>query len=212
MILPIEMHIAITRLFHIIRATGAVLAIDEENLRQVIQLDPELSELMMRAFILRRMGLVSSGQGQVMVIGSRHSAGTLELREFLTRNAYPYASIDVDEDADVQALLDRFHVAVDDIPVVIGHCGRVFRHPTIADIASYLNMNPAIDEARIHDVVVAGAGPARLAAAVYAASEGLDVVVVSRRRRLDMHIVRAPGAARDVSKHIYRPKRIIQRN
>ena len=106
------------------REAGEVLAIDEESLRQVIQIDPELSELMMRAFILRRMGLVSSGQGEVTVIGSRHSAGTLQLREFLTRNAYPYASVDVDEDADVQTLLDRFQVAVDDIPVVIGHCGR----------------------------------------------------------------------------------------
>jgi hypothetical protein len=124
------------------------------------------------------MGLVSSGLGEVLLLGSRHSAGTLRLREFLSRNAHPYVNIDVDDDAEVQTLLDRFHVAVDEIPVVIGSCGRVFRNPTIADIARYLGMNPAIDEAAIHDLVVVGAGPAGLAAAVYAASEGLDVLVV----------------------------------
>jgi len=161
-----------------VREAGAILAINEENVRNIVQIDAELSEIMMRAFILRRMGLVSSGQGEVMLLGSRHSAGTLKLREFLTRNAHPYVSIDVDDDPDVQTLLDRFHITVDEIPVVIGSCGRVFKNPTIADIARYLGMNPAIDEAAIHDLVVVGAGPAGLAAAVYAASEGLDVLVV----------------------------------
>jgi thioredoxin reductase (NADPH) len=161
-----------------VREAGAVLAIDADNLRKVVQTDAELSELMMRAFILRRMGLVSSGQGEVMLFGSRHSAGTLKLREFLTRNSHPYVSIDVESDPGVQALLDRFHVAVDEIPVVIGSCGRVFRNPSIPAIAEYLHMNPVMDEAAIHDLVVVGAGPAGLAAAVYAASEGLDVLVV----------------------------------
>ncbi len=78
----------------------------------------------------------------------------------------------------MQALLDRFHVGVGEVPVVIGHCGRVFRNPGIRDIAEYLQMNPAIDESKVHDLVVVGAGPAGLAAAVYAASEGLDVLVV----------------------------------
>src|SRR4029077_14749546 len=133
----------------------------------------ELSELMMRAFILRRVALMSSGEGEVVVIGSHHSAAPLRLREFLTRNAYPYANVDLDGDADVQALLDRFQVAIEDVPVVIGHCGRVFRNPSIRDIAEYLQMNPAIDESKVHDLVVIGAGPAGLAAAVYAASEGL---------------------------------------
>src|SRR5258705_6346931 len=133
---------------------------------------------MMRGFILRRVGLLSSGEGEVMVLGSRHSAATLRLREFLTRNAYPHVNVDLDSDADVQALLDRFHVGVKDVPVVIGHCGRVFRNPGIRDIAEYLQMNPAIDASKVHDLVVIGAGPAGLAAALYAASEGLDVLVV----------------------------------
>src|SRR5476651_156862 len=95
-----------------VREAGAILAIDEENVRNIVQIDAELSEIMMRAFILRRMGLVSSGQGEVMLLGSRHSAGTLKLREFLSRNAHPYVSIDVDDDPDVQMLLDRFHITM----------------------------------------------------------------------------------------------------
>jgi thioredoxin reductase (NADPH) len=161
-----------------VREDGEVLAIDERKLQDVVQTDADLSELMMRAFILRRVGLLSSGEGEVMLLGSRHSAGTLRLREFLTRNAYPYVSVDLDGDAEVQGLLDRFHVGVEDVPVVIGHCGRVFRNPSICEIAEDLQMNPAISESKVFDVVVVGAGPAGLAAAVYAASEGLDVMVV----------------------------------
>ncbi|HEV8095764.1 MAG TPA: FAD-dependent oxidoreductase, partial [Burkholderiales bacterium] len=158
--------------------SGNALAIDERALRQIVQNDAELSELFMRAFILRRVGLVASGQGEVMLLGSRHSAATLRLREFLTRNALPHVNVDLDDDPDVQSLLDRFHIQTEDVPVVIGHCGRVFRNPSIRDIAKYLQMNPAIDESKVHDLVVVGAGPAGLAAAVYAASEGLDVLVV----------------------------------
>jgi thioredoxin reductase (NADPH) len=160
------------------REGGAVLAIDTERLREIVQTDAELSEILMRAFILRRMGLVASEHAEVTLLGSRHSASTLRLREFLTRNAHPFVSVDVDADAGAQALLDHFHVAVDEIPVVIGHCGRVFRNPSVGDIAEYLNMNPAIDESAVQDLVVVGAGPAGLSAAVYAASEGLSVLVV----------------------------------
>ena len=94
-----------------------------------MQTDAELSEILMRAFILRRMGLVSSGQSEVMLLGSRHSADTLRLQKFLTRNNYPYLSVDIDSDPGVQALLDRFHVAVKDIPVVIGRGGSGVQEP-----------------------------------------------------------------------------------
>jgi thioredoxin reductase (NADPH) len=161
-----------------VREAGEVLAIDYASLRKLVQTDAELSEMLMRAFILRRMGLIASGQGQVMLLGSRHSAATLRLREFLTRNAHPFVSVDVDEETGIEALLERFNVQIDEVPVVIGPCGRVFRNPSLSDVAEYLHMNPAIDETTIYDLLVVGAGPAGLSAAVYAASEGLNVLVV----------------------------------
>lgn len=161
-----------------VRAGGEVLAIPEDRLRDLVQTDAEISEIFMRAFILRRMGLVASGASEAMLVGSRFSPSTLRLREFLTRNNYPYVNVDVDTDASVQTLLDRFHVGVDEVPVLIGRCGRVFRNPSIEQVADFLQMNPSHDDSQVHDVVVIGAGPAGLAAAVYAASEGLDVLVV----------------------------------
>ena len=161
-----------------VRESGSVLAIDEGALRGLVQTDAELSEIFMRAFILRRMGLLASGHSEVMLLGSRHSAATLRLREFLTRNNFPYVNVDVDADPGVEQLLERFHVSVGDIPVVIGRGGQVFKNPSIHEAARFLGMNPTIDDSVIHDLVVVGGGPAGLAAAVYAASEGLDVLVV----------------------------------
>jgi len=161
-----------------VREAGEVLAISEEELRNIVQTDAELSELFMRAFILRRMGLVASQQGDVVLIGSRHSANTLRLQQFLTRNNFPYANIDLDADDSVQSLLDRFHVSVDEIPVVLCRGKQVMKNPTIEELAACLGMNPQMDETAVHDVIIVGAGPAGLAAAVYAASEGLDVLVV----------------------------------
>ena len=161
-----------------VREAGAVLAIEEENLRNVVQTDAELSEILMRAFILRRMGLLASGNSDAMLLGSRYSADTLRVREFLTRNGYPYVGVDIDSDPGVQALLDRFQVSVKDVPVLIGRCGRVFKNPSIHDVAEFLQMNPTTDDSVVRDLIVIGAGPAGLAAAVYAASEGLDVLVV----------------------------------
>jgi thioredoxin reductase (NADPH) len=157
---------------------GEILALAPEALRNVVQRDAELSEILMRAFILRRMRMLSLGESELVLLGARHSAETLRLREFLTRNAYPHTSLDVDSDACAQELLERYGVSAGEIPVVIGHCGKVFRNPGIAQIVDYLKMNPALDEAAVHDLAVVGAGPAGLAAAVYAASEGLDVLVL----------------------------------
>jgi thioredoxin reductase (NADPH) len=161
-----------------VHEAGEVLALDDEALRGVVQTDAELSEVLLRAFILRRVGLVNSGQAEVTLIGSRHSAATLKLREFFTRNAFPYNNIDVESDPGVQEMLDRFHIAVADIPVVIARGGEVHKNPGIHEVAELLGMNPAVDAAQVHDVIVVGAGPAGLASAVYAASEGLDVLVI----------------------------------
>jgi thioredoxin reductase (NADPH) len=159
-----------------VREAGEVLAIDAEHLRAILQSDSELSELFMRAFILRRVGLISSQPGDVVLIGSRHSGSTLRLQQFLSRNGFPYVNLDVESDISVQELLDRFNVSIDDVPVVLCR-GHVLKNPGIAELVECLGMNPQVDEGRIRDLIVIGAGPAGLAAAVYAASEGLDVFV-----------------------------------
>ena len=157
---------------------GEVLVISESELRSLVQTDAELSEIFMRAFILRRMGILAAGHSNVTLIGSRHAGNTLRLREFLTRNNYPHVSLDVDEDPGVQELLDRFHVKMEEVPVVLCSQGEVLRNPDIRALADFLGMNPDVNQAKVHDLVVVGAGPAGLAAAVYGASEGLDVLVL----------------------------------
>jgi len=161
-----------------VREDGEVIAIEHEGLLRVVQNDAELSELFMRAFILRRMGLIQARQGDVVLIGSSHSAATLRLRQFLGRNGFPYASLDVDRDPDVAALLERFQVGIDEVPVVICRGETVLRNPTNEQLADCLRMNPEFDDATVRDLIVIGAGPAGLAAAVYGASEGLDVLVL----------------------------------
>ena len=160
-----------------VRESGEVLMIDDEELRAVVQTDAELSELFMRAFILRRVGLIGTQEGDVILIGSRHSAGTLRLQQFLGRNGYPYHNIDVDLDDNAQELLDRFHVDVSDVPVVLCR-GKVLKNPSNQQLAVCLGMNAPRDDTKVRDLIVIGAGPAGLAAAVYGASEGLDVLVL----------------------------------
>jgi thioredoxin reductase (NADPH) len=157
---------------------GEVVELDNARLLSLVQSNSELSEILMRAFILRRVELLSQGLGNVVVIGSIHCSGTLRVKEFLGRNNHPYAYVDLDEDADVQNLLDRFNVSVNDIPVVICRGESVLRSPTNAQIAQCLGFNDAIDPAQLRDVIIVGSGPAGLAAAVYAASEGLDVLLL----------------------------------
>jgi len=121
--------------------------------------------------------MIAQGVGDVILIGSTHCSGTLRIKEFLTRNGHPYTYMDLDNEASVQALLDHFGVKLADVPVAIC-AGRVLRNPTNREIADCLGFNEAIDQAKLRDVVIIGAGPAGLAAAVYAASEGLDTLVV----------------------------------
>jgi thioredoxin reductase (NADPH) len=161
-----------------VREDGEVIAIEHESLRRLVQADAELSELFMRAFILRRMGLIQAQGGDVILVGSSHSAATLRLRQFLGRNSYPYVSLDIERDPDVAALLDRFQIGVEDVPVVICGGDSVLKNPTNEQLADCLRMNPEVDDTVVRDLVVIGAGPAGLAAAVYGASEGLDVLVL----------------------------------
>jgi thioredoxin reductase (NADPH) len=155
-----------------------VIEIDHEQLLSLVQTDSELSDILMRAFILRRVELIARGVGNVVLVGSSHSLGTLRIKEFLTRNGHPYSYIDLDRDADVQDLLDRFSVAITELPVLICRGKSVLRNPDNQEIADCLGFNVGIDQLKVRDLVIVGAGPAGLAAAVYGASEGLDVLVL----------------------------------
>ena len=157
---------------------GEVIELDREQLLALVQTDEELSQILMRAFILRRSELIAGGFGDLVVIGSTHCAGTLRVKEFLTRNGHPYHYIDLDRDPDAQDVLDRFHVSAADVPVLLGGGDGVLRNPSNQQIADRLGFNEAIDQTHIRDLVIVGAGPAGLAAAVYGASEGLDVLVL----------------------------------
>jgi thioredoxin reductase (NADPH) len=157
---------------------GEAIELDREELLGLIQNDTELSDIFMRAFLLRRMELIARGHGDVVLIGSAHCAGTLRAEEFLTRNGHPFHYIDLDRDAEAQELLDRFHVSAADVPVLICRGDALLRNPSNQQIADCLGFNDAIDRTHVRDLLIVGAGPAGLAAAVYGASEGLDVLVV----------------------------------
>src|SRR3989454_2363546 len=157
---------------------GEVIQLEREQLLALIQTDAELSEMLMRAFMLRRLELIAHEFGDVVVLGSAHCAGTVRVKEFLTRNGHPFHSIDLDRDAEAQELLDQFHVSAADVPVLICRGDVVLRNPSNSQIAECLGFNDAIDQTRVSDLVIVGAGPAGLAAAVYGASEGLEVLVL----------------------------------
>ena len=157
---------------------GEVIELDHQDLLGLVQTDSELSDILMRAFILRRVELIAAGVGDLILIGSVHSAGTLRIKEFLMRNGHPYSYIDLEQDPDVQNLLDSFQIVASDVPVLICRGQVVLRNPGNQQIADCLGFNESIDQAQVRDLVVVGAGPTGLAAAVYGASEGLDVVVL----------------------------------
>ncbi|MGA9941655.1 MAG: FAD-dependent oxidoreductase [Nitrososphaeraceae archaeon] len=157
---------------------GEVIELDHQDLLGLVQTDSELSDILMRAFILRRVELIAAGVGDLILIGSVHSASTLRIKEFLMRNGHPYSYIDLEQDPDVQNLLDSFQIVASDVPVLICRGQVVLRNPGNQQIADCLGFNESIDQAQVRDLVVVGAGPTGLAAAVYGASEGLDVVVL----------------------------------
>lgn len=157
---------------------GEVIEMDRGHMLALAQTDAELGLIIMRAFILRRLSLIASGLSDVVLVGSAHSAGTLRVKEFLTRNGHPYAYLDLERDTDVQTLLDQFHFSVNDIPVLICRGRNVLRNPTNQQIAECLGFNETVDPTQVRDLIIVGAGPSGLAAAVYGASEGLDVLVI----------------------------------
>ena len=157
---------------------GSLLEIDRVKLRHIMQTDAMLGQILLNAFLLRRVFQISNSLGDAVLIGSNHSSDTLRLREFLVRNGQPHAYLDVDVDPDVQSVLDQFEIKITDIPVLICRDKFVLRNPTNSEAADCLGLNAGIDHGDVCDMVVVGAGPAGLAAAVYGASEGLTVLVL----------------------------------
>ncbi|MBC7801153.1 MAG: FAD-dependent oxidoreductase [Gemmatimonadaceae bacterium] len=155
----------------------AVARIPRAAFRRLIAAEPDIGEIIMRAFILRRVGLIKHGQAAVVLIGPGHAGDTLRLQRFMSRNGYPHRLLDTDADADAGGFLGCFEITPDQLPVVIVD-RQALRRPTNAALADALGLTEALDPGHTYDLAVVGAGPAGLAAAVYAASEGLRTIVI----------------------------------
>jgi len=159
-------------------AQSELIEIEREALISLVQTHSALSDIFLQAYILRRLELIARGIGDLILLGSSHSLDTFRIKEFLTRNYQPYSFVDLDREGDVQNLLDRFHVGIRYLPVLIYRRNVVLRNPNNEEITNCLGFNEGIDEEHVRDLIIVGAGPAGLAAVVYGASEGLDVLVV----------------------------------
>jgi thioredoxin reductase (NADPH) len=147
------------------------------DFRRLVVAEPDIAEILMRAFILRRVGLLRHAQGGVVLIGPAHSGDTIRIQRFLTRNGYPHRLLDIETEPDAESFLEGFGVRPDELPVVVADA-EALRNPTEAELADRLGLTIEIEPGRVHDVAIVGAGPAGLASAVYAASEGLDTVLL----------------------------------
>src|ERR1700732_2734028 len=159
---------------------STLVEINRANLRHIMQTDAALGEIFLNAFLLRRVYLISNSVGDAVLIGSNHSGDTLRLREFLVRNGQPHTYLDVEADPEVQTVLDQFGVQLTEIPVLICRGTLALRNPTNSEATACLGLNAGIDQGDVSDMVVVGAGPSGLAAAVYGASEGLSVLVLEK--------------------------------
>jgi thioredoxin reductase (NADPH) len=159
------------------------LVISPDRLRALLIAEAELGERIMRALILRRVALLESGGGGPVIIGRADNGDVLRLENFLRRNSHPQTRLDPDIDSEAKALIDRFHIDRSQLPIVLCPQGQILRNPGENELARCLGLVGPIDPERVYDVVIVGAGPAGLAAAVYAGSEGLSVLVLDCRAR-----------------------------
>jgi thioredoxin reductase (NADPH) len=157
------------------------LIIPPDRLRALLIGEAELGERIMRALILRRVGLLEVGSGGPIIVGRSENRDVLRLAGFLRRNGHPHQELDPEVDPEAKAIVDRFHVASDQLPIVICPGGQLLHNPSENALARCLGLVGPIDPDRLFDVAVIGAGPAGLAAAVYAGSEGLSVLVLDCR-------------------------------
>jgi thioredoxin reductase (NADPH) len=155
---------------------GQVLTLSAVELRRAIDELPEAGETIVRAFLMRRTLLLDQGFEGVKIIGSRFSPDAHRLRDFATRNGVPFRWIDLDSDEQAEMMLRQLGVPASATPIVLGRQGRWHRNPSLADFARCAGLTPTLEEDHVYDLIVVGAGPAGLAASVYAASEGLDVL------------------------------------
>ena len=158
-----------------------VLVIPQYRLRDLFVEEAELGERIMRALILRRVRLLRSGAGGPIIIGSADHGDVLRLEGFLARNGHPHQRLDPDIDACAHALVERFHITPRELPIVLCPTGEILRNPSEVELARCIGLVAALDPDKLYDVAIVGAGPAGLAAAVYAASEGLSTLVLDCR-------------------------------
>ena len=156
-----------------------LIRIPRAGFRRLATGEPDIGEIIMRAFVLRRMGIIRHATGGAVLIGPGHIADTLRLERFLTRNGYPHRLLDTEADPAAGGFLDCFSLTPDELPVVIVAGETVLRNPNNAELADALGLTEAMDPTHAWDVAIVGAGPAGLASAVYAASEGLDTIVIA---------------------------------
>jgi thioredoxin reductase (NADPH) len=155
-----------------------VVRIHPEDFRRMVAAEADISEIIMRAFILRRVGLIRMGYGGVVLVGPGHSADTLRIERFLVRNGYPHRLIDTEVDPEAGGFIECFQLRREQLPVVICPERCFLQNPSTSELADELGLTEIVDPQHVYDVAVVGAGPAGLAAAVYAASEGLSTIVV----------------------------------
>jgi thioredoxin reductase (NADPH) len=158
-----------------------VLQIAPDRLRAVLVAEAELGEKIMRALILRRVSLIETGAGGPVIIGRATDAEVIRLSGFLARNGHPFTQLDPDTVSCAQVLIERFEVDESELPIVLCPNGQMLRHPSNRELARCIGLVGRVDPDRLYDVAVVGAGPAGLATAVYAASEGLSVLVLDTR-------------------------------